>query len=381
MGPMRTEGSAGTPGDAAQLLKRKIRRGLPYLFGLSVLGLGILFWATCTHETLEAVGEIKVGFLVLAAAIQGVDIAIGGWRNHILVRRLKPGVTPWLCFRAQVANEFACAATPGQSGGGLAWLFILYRGGIAPETAMSVSVLIFLSTLACFIVLAVGSLLGLGNQLSTLGSEALVRPLFVSLQYAFVVCIGLFLLALLSLCMPDRMSRGLAGLGLALGRSERRWHRRLGRGAERVAVGIRRYGASCAMFLGQYRTTVARVFLLTALYNLGKLNVGYLLLLSLGVEADYVTAMAILALLSLIVYFSPTPGGSGIGDIGIAALASIVMPLPLIPVYAVLYRAFHLYLPASLGAWVLFAELKKPDTSEVLCQAGVDTESCRELQR
>jgi hypothetical protein len=34
------------------------------------------------------------------------------------------------------------------------------------------------------------------------------------------------------------------------------------------------------------------------------------------------------------------------------------MPSYLLPIYAVLYRAFHLFLPATLGAWVLITALK-----------------------
>ena len=357
---IRIESDADGPEAVSQLLRKKVRQSLPYLLVLTLVGLGVLFWATCTRETLAAVGDIKVGFLALAAALQVGDIAIGGWRNHILVRRLKPGVTPWLCLRAQVANEFACAVTPGQSGGGLAWLYILYRGGIAPELAVSVSVLVFLSTLICFMALAAGSFFGFGDQLSALGTGPLARPLFLSLQYSFVVCSGLFLLALLSLFMPVRMSHGVARMGQILARFDGRWCHALARAAERLAVGIRRYRTSCVMFLQQYRMSVVKMFLLTVLYYAGKLNLAYLVLLSLGVQADYVSALALLALLRLILYFSPTPGGSGIGDISIAALTSAIMPMSLVPVYTVLYRAFHLYLPASIGALVLFAALKRP---------------------
>jgi uncharacterized membrane protein YbhN (UPF0104 family) len=68
--------------------------------------------------------------------------------------------------------------------------------------------------------------------------------------------------------------------------------------------------------------------------------------------------MAILALLRFILYFAPTPGGSGIAEITIAVLMSTIMPLYLLPIYIILYRAFHLFLPASFGAYVLLAELR-----------------------
>ena len=76
---------------------------------------------------------------------------------------------------------------------------------------------------------------------------------------------------------------------------------------------------------------------------------------------DYLTALAILALLRFTLYFVPTPGGSGVGEITIAALMSTVMPTHLLPIYTVLYRAFHLFLPATFGGWVLISELRSAD--------------------
>ena len=69
--------------------------------------------------------------------------------------------------------------------------------------------------------------------------------------------------------------------------------------------------------------------------------------------------MSVLALLRFVLYFSPTPGGSGVAEISIAALMSLIMPAYLLPIYAILYRAFHLYFPAAFGAWIVFAELRR----------------------
>ncbi|MCB0292949.1 MAG: hypothetical protein KDH97_22030, partial [Calditrichaeota bacterium] len=67
--------------------------------------------------------------------------------------------------------------------------------------------------------------------------------------------------------------------------------------------------------------------------------------------------LALLAILRFILYFTPTPGGSGIGELSIATLMASIVPGYLLPVYTVLYRAYHLFLPAIFGAWVLLKEL------------------------
>ena len=92
-------------------------------------------------------------------------MGLGAWRTFLLVRHLRPGISPVLCFRGQLANEFGAAATPGQSGGGPAWLYIMYRGGVSVSGAVASSVLIFLSTLAFFLAATAASLVALDRHI------------------------------------------------------------------------------------------------------------------------------------------------------------------------------------------------------------------------
>ena len=104
--------------------------------------------------------------------------------------------------------------------------------------------------------------------------------------------------------------------------------------------------------------TVLHAASVTVLYYIGRWNLAYLLLLGLGADVEYATAIPILILMRFSLAFMPTPGGSGIGDIVIAALLSPVMPNYLLPVYVVLYRSFHFLAPGAIGAWVLIRTLR-----------------------
>ena len=150
-----------------------------------------LFYATATRQTVEALRHLDVQFILLAAALKGVDVALGAWRTFLLVRRLKPGISPSLCIRGQLANEFGAAATPGQSGGGPAWIYIMYRGGIPISGAVASSVLIFLSTLAFFLVATTFCRWWYWTICSA------TQPPFSWLRYGFLVCIWIVLRSLL----------------------------------------------------------------------------------------------------------------------------------------------------------------------------------------
>lgn len=337
---------------AGPLPRKKIYKGLVYFVMFTVASLGILFYATSTRETISVLSRINVRFLLLAALLQFVDIGMGAWRNHVLVQKLKPGVKPWLCFKAQLANEFAAAVTPGQSGGGLAWLYVLHRGGISLGSAVAVSVIVFLTTLIFMQISTSVSAFALSNHFSDQIFQYFLR-------FGFVICTGLLVLILSSLVMPYRIGRFITSITLPLKSSSKRWKARLASMGEKVAEAIRQYHDSCMLFLSRHPAAVVKAFLITGMYYLLKLHLAYVILLGLGLNIDYLTALAILAILRFILYFSPTPGGSGVGELSIAALMSTLMPLYLLPVYTVLYRLFHLFLPAAFGAWVLLSELKK----------------------
>jgi uncharacterized protein (TIRG00374 family) len=334
------------------LSKEKIGKGLRCFAILTIISFAIVFYATSTEETIAALSHLNIGFLVLAAFLQLADIALGALRNHILVRKLKPGISPWVCFKAQLANEFAAAVTPGQSGGGPAWVYILYRNGIPIASAAAVSVIVFISTLFFFLSTTTTSVFYLEQHFS-------IQTILQLLQYGFLTCTVLFLLILFSLWLPDKMGRIIHNITRLFSRFGKRWGECSVRCGERIIDAMTHYQINCVDILKKDPITVLKTFLITGLYYFVKLNMAYVILLGLGIQIDYLTAIAVLALLRFILYFTPTPGGSGVAEISIAVLVSLIMPTYLLLLFTILYRSYHLFLPAGFGAWVIISELKK----------------------
>lgn len=217
---------------------------------------------------------------------------------------------------------------------------------------MASSVLIFLSTLAFFLVATTLSLVVLDDLLST-------QPPFSWLRYGFLVCSGLFCVLFFSLWKPHVVESAIeAGIRIAR-RKPGSWREHLARWGEGLEGSIHRYQENGLVLWREHRVSVLASSVITSIYYLNRLNLSYFLLRGLGLEVDYLTALALLALLRFALHFIPTPGGSGVGEITIGAIMSTVIPAYLLPIYAVLYRAFHLFLPATLGTWVLISELKK----------------------
>ena len=74
---------------------------------------------------------------------------------------------------------------------------------------------------------------------------------------------------------------------------------------------------------------------------------------------DFWTVISIQVVLQFVLYFAPSPGGSGIAEFSIAVLMASVLATELIPVFTLLHRIFLLFLPAIIGSFVVLRELKK----------------------
>jgi len=81
-----------------------------------------------------------------------VELLLGTYRYHIFLKQVKPGVPFMLALRAQLANRFAAAITPSQTGGGPALLYVFSRGGIPVAQGLSVLLVNCLATLVFYFV-------------------------------------------------------------------------------------------------------------------------------------------------------------------------------------------------------------------------------------
>ena len=73
------------------------------------------------------------------------------------------------------------------------------------------------------------------------------------------------------------------------------------------------------------------------------------LMMGLGVEADWYTVMGRMIFLNMLLYFSPTPGGSGIAEGGFVLLFSETVPAGTVGILAVSWRLIAEYIPFLIG--------------------------------
>jgi uncharacterized protein (TIRG00374 family) len=106
---------------------------------VTVLTITALFIYNRSGDTFRAIRHLNISYILICFALLFVDLMLGSWRNHLFIRKLKPGISHWVSFRANVANMFMGAVTPAHGGAGPAQIYVYMQAGVSFIDAFTVS--------------------------------------------------------------------------------------------------------------------------------------------------------------------------------------------------------------------------------------------------
>ena len=330
--------------------RKRIRKGIFLFAVLTIAALTILFLKTGTAETQRAFRHFDLKFVALVLGMSFLDMLLGALRNHIFMRKIKPGISFWISFRANLANIFLGAITPSQSGGGPAQLFVYHRAGVTVGQSLAVSILNYLATLVFFVAAAGASYLLLSASLTSVLMKGLIGFCFVVFLAQLSILVFLIAKPAIFISLLRRFSTWLEG-------KLPKFREKIGRTAGHIVREIEAYQTTCRTIFRSQRLTLVLSPVITVLLYMNKFILAYVIMLGLGVGGSFVQVLAIQAIILFVLYFSPSPGGSGIAELSIAALMSFLMPEGILGVFALLQRFFLLYVPAIIGAVFIVREL------------------------
>jgi uncharacterized protein (TIRG00374 family) len=243
------------------------------------------------------------------------------------------------------------AITPSQTGGGPAQILMLNREGLSMPKSIAVSVVTFMCTLVFMLLLAL-MLSGMGLQHF---GELRFQHFFQYGSWAFALVFGAFLIFFMKPTLFGIvMDRGASALYRVLGKAYHRprWIQRLFYYAEECHV-------TFLLYLRKGKGTFLAGVGLTFLVFFNKFAIAWVVLKGLGLHPGLVQVVLIQILILLIVYFSPSPGSSGVAELVSAALMTRIVPREMLPVYTVLWRFFTLYLGVGVAGTMLLRYLGK----------------------
>ncbi len=340
------------------LAPRILRRGLEVFAVISVLGFGgILLYGNNLQLFVQAMVNLKWGWVAIGVALASLDWFGGGLRLYVLVRHVRPTAPLGGCILAAGLNAWGSLLTPSQAGGAPVAIYTLKRFGVPIPEAMISTFMSFVATILFFAVagpLAVG--LGAGQSLErhgVLGQAFTLNDLF-RVSLGGFVAIGLVML--LTILFPgavSRVARHVVGW-LDSHRSPRLAARVVG-----IREGIdRAHQSMVAFFRGRGWLSLAGGVVLTAAAHANKLLAGYVVLRALDIPAPFVDVLLLQTLIVFLLYFAPTPGASGLAEILSVAVMSVYVSRELAPSYILLWRVLVSYLTVACGSLVFYQWLR-----------------------
>jgi len=334
-----------------EFARGSLRKGGVIFVLLSVISFSILFRFTSGKESFVALRQLKPGYLSLALCLVVVDWLLGGGRLWCFIRPLSRGTPYWSGFKANLANIFAGAMTPLQSGGGPAQIFMLRHQGVPIPKALASSLMCFIST--SFIILTSALLLFISGISSTID---------IRFQGFYRYGAGLFFVISALLIIPVVRPRLVHSLVHALSRLAsliRKKDYTDSKFIHWMLNHVEEYRLSLSLYMRRGKVAIASGVAFSFLIFLNKFSIAWVILKGLGLNPPYFQVILIQILLILVIYFSPSPGATGFAELTSAVFMSGIVPRQLLPVYVALWRLFTLYLSVGMGGIILFKSLRE----------------------
>ena len=323
-----------------------IKRGIIIFIVITIITFLGIFFYTNTGNTVEVWQMADWRYLLLGLVFIFNDLFLGGLRNHIFIRQFVPGISQMVSIKANLANIFMGAITPSQSGGGPAQWYIFYRNGVALSDIIGTTLYNWVSTIIFFPISGYFALRVLQDKMP----DGFILYLT---QFGFSVFTSLLVVIGIALFAPAVIQFIINSIANALGRIKASWGDRLSRlGVDGIAK-IKEYKGKYVGLIQKKPHLMLFSFLLTVALYFNKYLLAYVLVLAFGLTADFWTVIAIQAVLYLLLYFSPSPGGSGIAEVSISVLMATVIATDFIAPFTLLYRSFLIFIPALIGSYVI----------------------------
>jgi uncharacterized protein (TIRG00374 family) len=236
--------------------------------------------------------------------------------------------------------------TPLNSGSGPMTMYTMRRHGVPLPVAVTATFISFVATILFFAIAGpLAVVFGAGRSLGQRGN-VLGLSLFDLFLGSLTIIAGIGVLMAFVMFFPKLVRDLIHRAAEAIGRRNRRVADRL----EKLRAGIDLAHESIVAFnsprgwLALFWATI-----LSGPSHANKLLAGYVALRALGIHTNFVDILLVQTLVMFLLYFAPTPGASGVGEVLSAAVMSSYVPRELTPIYILIWRLTLSYFTLAFG--------------------------------
>ena len=347
---------------ALALTPRLLRRGLELFAAISLGGVALLFayylirFGDRVDVFLTPFLRLHWGWVAVGLVLASMDWFGGGLRLWVCTRHVFPAVRLRDMVLAGGFGAWGAYLTPFQSGSAPMAMWVMKRAGVPVPVALSSIFVTFIATVGFFAIagpLAVW--LGAGKSLAQHG-----LVLGITLYDLFKTSLTIFgligLLMLTAMVFPGLVKRVIQRLAERIARRSPKAAERM----EKLLVGVdRAHDCMVAFASPKGLLTLLLAIVISAPSHANKLLAGYVTMRVLGIPADFSDILLLQTLISFLLYFAPTPGGSGLAELTSAAVMSLYVPRELTPSYTLIWRFINSYATVIVGALIFWYWLRR----------------------
>lgn len=313
-------------------MNKKLMVRLAVLFAFVVAISAAVIYFTVDIRTLEYLTMFEPRCILLALACLTVGLLFDGLRLITLAQVTDERLTFRQIVNVVLSNYFLALVTPGASGGAIAQVMFMRKAGV-PVAKSTVVVLVRTVMSIIFLILLVPVVLHSDEDIVNWMPASVLTVLSV-----LFISLPIIVISLLQTRYPEKL---IFFCTRKCSYTTRRncyiWYEEF-----KNAVNV----------MGKRPWMMLRAFIESGLSLLFIYATVPAYFTGMNIDFDLVQVMGRMVLLNLVLYFSPTPGGSGVAEGGFLVLFSNILPNGVEGIMAVLWRFTAEYLPFLLGAVV-----------------------------
>lgn len=313
-------------------MNKKLLMRLAVLFGFVVLISAAVIYFTVDIRTLEYLTMFEPRCILLALGCLTIGLVFDGLRLITLANVTDGKLTFRQVVNVVLSNYFLALVTPGASGGAIAQVMFMRKAGV-PVAKSTVVVLVRTVMSIIFLILLVPVVLHSDKDIVKWMPASVLSVLSV-----LFISLPIIVIALLRTHYPEK---AIFWCTRKCSYTTRQncftWYQEF---------------KNAVVVMGKHPLMVFRAFIESGLSLLFIYATVPAYFTGLNIKFDLVQVMGRMVLLNLVLYFSPTPGGSGVAEGGFLVLFSNILPNGVEGIMAVLWRFTAEYLPFLLGAVV-----------------------------
>ena len=305
-------------------MKKTFIYGTILLVLILLMSFSFIFFKTFTKESVSAIISLKKRYLLLSGLFLFLYHTFDNIRLYLLSRAVGLHYSFRYGYTMSLINTFGATVTPAHAGGELAAIYMLLRKGASVHKVMSIVTMKTISGITFFVV-----------AFPFLIHQFIENPSFIKpvLEMLIVVFLGAGIIYII-INYLFRKNAGKASI-------------------RKLRDILKKYFYYLKIFGYKKKTYFLLASLSSIMLYLCFLMIAPALILSFGGDGGFVeTVKAQLGLLYAI-FVSPTPGGSGVGEIGGLLVFSGFLEAHQVGVFVIIWRLIGQYISALLGG-VLF---------------------------